>query len=145
MRANNLKRLWWCCILRDRTLSLGLRRNLQITEPYRVPDPSDFEDQIGRSLIYDTRTQRRLTSIFIHMIELSTVLTKLLPSMFCPGDELQNSEFTNSSEPTELTEHIEALQEWYSVTQKNFPLNREDEFQHQSVIIQTNLMYIYYQ
>lgn len=29
-QKNALKRLWWCCILRDRIISLGVRRPLQI-------------------------------------------------------------------------------------------------------------------
>jgi hypothetical protein len=33
-RQNVLKRLWWCCIIRDRIMCLGLRRSLKITRAH---------------------------------------------------------------------------------------------------------------
>ncbi|KAG7110769.1 Cutinase transcription factor 1 beta like protein [Verticillium longisporum] len=44
-----LKRLWWCCIIRDRFLSIGMRRSMQIPTAYPVLKPSDFENELTHS------------------------------------------------------------------------------------------------
>ncbi|KAL4978551.1 hypothetical protein BDW66DRAFT_158068 [Aspergillus desertorum] len=43
-KVSDLKRLWWCCMIRDRIISLGMRRPIQIT-----PDEFDLQLQEGLS------------------------------------------------------------------------------------------------
>ncbi|KAH6985144.1 fungal-specific transcription factor domain-containing protein [Ilyonectria destructans] len=143
-QASSLKRLWWCCILRDKTLSLGLQRSIQITQSCRPPELSDFEDEIGSSLVYDSHTQRRLYSIFIRTMELCTVLTDLLP-LVQSEDDVYSGHTLKSSEQAKLVSCKSALENWYLKTRRDHPLPRgADGFQHQSVIIQTTFMYIFY-
>ncbi|KAG7119861.1 Cutinase transcription factor 1 beta like protein [Verticillium longisporum] len=44
-----LKRLWWCCIVRDRFLSIGMRRSMQIPTAYPILEPSDFDNELTHS------------------------------------------------------------------------------------------------
>lgn len=82
-RRRTLKRLWWSCILRDRTVSLGVRRPLLITSDdfdFSLPPLTmeDFENDIGRSRVVDTKGQRALIRIVVHRCKLSLALTDLL-------------------------------------------------------------------
>ncbi|KAH6955726.1 hypothetical protein BKA56DRAFT_503382 [Ilyonectria sp. MPI-CAGE-AT-0026] len=140
-----LKLLWWCCIMRDRSLSLGLHRSLQITRPYELPTLRDFEDQIGHSLVYDARTQRRLICIFIRMMELCVILTDVLPLISVEDYIVSGNSKRIHTEQEKLSNCKGALRQWYVTTVEGFPVSDDEKgFQHQSVILHTNLMYIYY-
>jgi hypothetical protein len=82
-----LKRLWWSCILRDRILSLALRRSpLIIPHDFDFSLPpltaEDFSNDQGRSDVYGTRTQKALARIIELQCKLAVVLTDLLTLMF---------------------------------------------------------------
>ncbi|KAL4993880.1 hypothetical protein BDV10DRAFT_189570 [Aspergillus recurvatus] len=51
---SGFRRIWWCCLIRDRTVSLGMRRPLQITaaeyDPY--PQMLTTEDMNDEILVY---------------------------------------------------------------------------------------------
>ncbi|KAH6871506.1 hypothetical protein B0T10DRAFT_568294 [Thelonectria olida] len=57
-----LKRLWWCCIIRDRSLSLLLHRDLVIRKSYPRLDASDLDDEISYLLIHDPAVQSLLVN-----------------------------------------------------------------------------------
>jgi hypothetical protein len=159
-KQNVLKRLWWCCVLRDRILPLGLRRSVKITRTHFDFDANpglgynDLADEIDRSRVYNSGTKRCLIEICVQAIELCTVLTDLLTLVF-PLDESPG--WGKGSEDTEkVRECKHALRRWYKGATLQFPLFGGDaaprakvtggkEFQHDSVILYTNLMYMYYQ
>ncbi|GAQ12308.1 hypothetical protein ALT_9629 [Aspergillus lentulus] len=78
-----LKRLWWCCVLRDRIISLGMRRTLQIS-----PDQfntvgaaislTDMQDELGGSEVYQADTKLALTWALIRLCHFASAVTDLL-------------------------------------------------------------------
>lgn len=82
-RQNLLKRLWWCCILRDRILPLGVRRPLQI-QPQDFDFTSspltkgDFANEVDRSKVYDAATKDSLVELLITLCDLAVSLTDMI-------------------------------------------------------------------
>lgn len=80
-------RLWWSILLRDRSLSLGLRRKSQIlsfelTMRPDLPNEESFQDEIYESQVYDSRTKRILLTVFREQCQLAVILTKMLSIVF---------------------------------------------------------------
>ncbi|KAI1855664.1 hypothetical protein JX265_006067 [Neoarthrinium moseri] len=160
-KQNVLKRLWWCCILRDRILPLGLRRSLKITRSHFDFDANtglgytDLADEIDRSRVYNSGTKRCLIEIFVQVIELCTVLTDLIMLVFPLDDSPGWGKQFGFEETEKIRECKTALRRWYKGATLRFPMFGGDavprmtvtggkEFQHDSVILYTNLMYMYY-
>lgn len=68
-RQASLKRLWWCCIIRDRILPLVVRRPLQITRSDFDFDKNlgliyeDLQDYVERSSVYNPTVKHQLVGI----------------------------------------------------------------------------------
>jgi hypothetical protein len=83
-----LKRLWWCIVIRDRLVALGMRRSLQI--PPALFDPfswaplqlEDFEDEIHASEVYDPDTKTQLCGILTSLCHLAVAMTMLLTTLY---------------------------------------------------------------
>lgn len=90
----DMKRLWWCCILRDRMIALGVRRNIQIT-----PDTFDFDqagleeadlaDECERSEVYDYHSKRLLNKIIVAQCALAIAMA---PTMMTAYQSSHNSD-----------------------------------------------------
>ncbi|EEU39701.1 uncharacterized protein NECHADRAFT_82144 [Fusarium vanettenii 77-13-4] len=71
-----LKRLWGCCIVRDSTLSIALRRSCQIAAADRDAEVklalkyADLETELYQSEVYDAPTKKYLIMAFLHLAEL---------------------------------------------------------------------------
>ncbi|KAL5332602.1 fungal-specific transcription factor domain-containing protein [Aspergillus crustosus] len=86
------KRLWWCCVVRDRTIALGVRRPLQITPESFNPreDPlveDDLESEMERSRVYDLDIKRCLIKLFLVHCDLSAALTSTVMTI-CPPNSV---------------------------------------------------------
>lgn len=82
-----MKKLWWCCLARDRVISLGMRRPLQIRIgefPFlkRKLSLDDFEQETSHSEAYDYETKKALASIFIAQCDFSHLATDLLTMVY---------------------------------------------------------------
>ncbi|KAG6994559.1 hypothetical protein FocnCong_v017427 [Fusarium oxysporum f. sp. conglutinans] len=78
-----LKRLWWCCVLRDRILALALRQSpLLSPTAYNCPELSvaDFAHEIGTSRVYDGIVKRLIVQIAIALGDLGTLLSEIPPA-----------------------------------------------------------------
>ncbi|KAF4121751.1 Fungal specific transcription factor domain, partial [Geosmithia morbida] len=79
-RQNTLKRLWWCCIIRGRTLGLLMRRPVQIMRAHFDFDENPtlelvgLADEFDKSRLYRPGTKRFLTEILAQIVELYAVL-----------------------------------------------------------------------
>jgi Fe-S oxidoreductase len=133
------KRLWWCCVIRDRVLSLGLRRPLQISHSHfdfnsKGLDKDDFQDDIGKSEVYDTNTQCLLAKIIEAQCRLAIEMTDIIiylypsisPSVFSTGTNRCKSKLSNWHQ-TVMT--------WTSEIPRD---------SHDSVTLYTSYLYIYY-
>jgi hypothetical protein len=161
-KQNVLKRLWWCCIIRDRILPLGLRRSLKITRDHFDFDAhsglgyTDLADEIERSRVYSPGTKRCLIEIFVQLVELCTILTDLITQVFPLDDSPGWGKQGAPGDDDKVKESKIALRRWYKGATLRFPMFGGDavprtkvvggkDCQHDSVILFTNLMYMYYQ
>lgn len=156
-----LKRLWWCCIIRDRILALGVRRSLQISRAHFDLEANtglgftDLADEVDRSKVYNAETKRCLIEIFVQLGELCSALTDLITLVF-PLDDVPGWDRQLGLEgPAKLKECKAALRSWYKGAALRFPMfgggstprmttANSKQFQHDSVILYTNLMYMHY-
>ncbi|KAK1987549.1 fungal-specific transcription factor domain-containing protein [Colletotrichum cereale] len=159
-KRNLLKRLWWCCIIRDRIVALGLRRSLQITRSHFSFDSnealgfSDLADELERSRVYNPGTKRCLAEILKQLVELCVVLTDILILVFPLDDRPGWGREMRAEEQEKVRGCKLALRRWYKGATLRFPMfgggsvarvkSPGNEFQHDSVILYTNLMYMYY-
>ncbi|KAI1267608.1 hypothetical protein F5Y18DRAFT_306748 [Xylariaceae sp. FL1019] len=160
-KQNILKRLWWCCVIRDRILPLGMRRSIQISRAHFDLDTNsglgyvDLADEVERSRVYNAETKRSLIEIFVQIGELCSVLTNILTLVF-PMDDIPGwGRHTGAEGAAKVRDCKMSLRRWYKGATLHFPLfggataprkstNETGKQQHESVIIYTNLMYMYY-
>ncbi|KAI3393263.1 hypothetical protein diail_4522 [Diaporthe ilicicola] len=164
---NDLKRLWWCIVLRDRVLSLTFRTCIQITRVHFDFDAeahaplgfADLASEIERSRVYNSGTKRSLIEMLAHHIQLMVALTDLLAIVW-PLDEVPQWAKRYGEEEAGKIERCKAqLRSWYQRSTARFPMpgdgilerpgatgsgRRGPEFHHDSVVLYTNLMYITY-
>lgn len=160
-KQNTLKRLWWCCVIRDRILALGVRRTLQICRAHFDIDANtglgytDLADEIDRSRVYNAETKRYLIEIFVQLGELCSVLTDVVTLVFPLDDVPGWGRQMGSEGAAKLNECKAALRRWYKGASLRFPMfgggsaprmtnTNNNHFQHDSVILYTNLMYMHY-
>ena len=144
--ANILKRLWWCCILRDRIMALGLRGPLHIkpadfdfTQPGFVE--ADFRDEIRGSMVYDSTAKQVLVQLAGMLCELAVALNNILEVLyretpFRPGGH------HNPPSPEDLKTWSLGLDNWYekALAKLRLPTPRANK----SLVLFTNMIYIYY-
>ncbi|OLN92820.1 Cutinase transcription factor 1 beta 1 [Colletotrichum chlorophyti] len=159
-KRNLLKRLWWSCIIRDRLIGLGMRRGVQITRSHFDFDSndmlrsSDLLDEIERSRVYNPGTKRCLAEILEQLVQLCVVLTDILILVFPLDDSPGWGRDMRAEEQEKVRGCKVALQRWYKGAMLKFPVfgggpvarvkSPGSEFQHDSVILYTNLLYMYY-
>lgn len=143
---NVLKRLWWCCILRDRIMALGFRGQLQIkgtdfdfTQPGFVE--SDFSEEIWSSTVYDATTKQVLVQLAGSLCELAVALNSVF--LVLDGGKLPVSdEFNPSTE--EMNAWTLGLDAWYEKAFAKFCIPTTTSGANQSLTLFSNMMYIYY-
>ncbi|KAF4465840.1 N-terminal binuclear Zn cluster-containing DNA binding domain-containing [Fusarium albosuccineum] len=141
----SLKRLWWCCIIRDRSLSLGLRRYIQIPGRYPPLEDEDFKSELDGSLVYTPDTKAQLFKIFQRLMVFSNIVTDLLQLTSRSRGILYDPKTTCSDDRTILAQCREDLSAWFSTTGEEFlGMSRPGQLRHQSIIVYTNLAYIHY-
>ncbi|KAF7551304.1 hypothetical protein G7Z17_g5076 [Cylindrodendrum hubeiense] len=160
-KQNILKKVWWCCVIRDRTLGLLMRRPIQITKGHFDFDSNpvlgfaDLENEFARSRVYNPGTKKTLAEILAQVVELYVVLTDILMLVFPLDDAPGWGRQLKPEDEGRIKECKTSLRRWYRSSTSRFPLfggspisrggtDSRKEFQHDSVILYTNLMYMYY-
>ncbi|KAL4866572.1 hypothetical protein BDV12DRAFT_199051 [Aspergillus spectabilis] len=87
-----LKRLWWCCILRDRIISLGMRRPLQIRDDqFMITGAciwlSDLQDEVNSSEVYPAEMKLALSWVLIQLCHFAGAVTESLSIMYPASTE----------------------------------------------------------
>ncbi|KAE8381652.1 hypothetical protein BDV26DRAFT_301240 [Aspergillus bertholletiae] len=82
-----VKRLWWSIMLRDRVLSIGLRRRPQVTSvEFNMGanwlQEEDFADEIDNSRVYDRDVKIMLFKVLQEQCKLAVLLTDLVSLVF---------------------------------------------------------------
>ncbi|KAJ5355956.1 hypothetical protein N7517_010565 [Penicillium concentricum] len=159
---NLLKRVWWCCIIRDRSTGLLMRRPIQISKLHFsfAANPLcavDLADEFERSSVYDPPAKRELADVLAQWTELNIALTDILMLVF-PLDERRDvTPDKRLSDTSQLSECKLKLERWYKSAVQRFSISLPDgdiassigpetdtERCHSSVILYTNLMLMYY-
>ncbi|KAK7421685.1 hypothetical protein QQZ08_009859 [Neonectria magnoliae] len=160
-KQNILKKIWWCCVIRDRTLGLLMRRPIQITKAHFDFDSnpvlgfSDIESEFERSRVYNPGTKKTLAEILAQVVELYVVLTDILILVFPLDDTPGWGRQLKPGDEGKIKECKTSLRRWYRSATSRFPLfggsplsrggaDNGGEYQHDSVILYTNLIYMYY-
>lgn len=88
-----IKRLWWSILLRDRSLSLGLRRYPQMTSVNFITDANwlhedDFADEFKHSKVYNEDTKRQLFAALQEQCRLAVLLTDIVSNVLTSAGQL---------------------------------------------------------
>ncbi|KAH8660223.1 fungal-specific transcription factor domain-containing protein [Xylariales sp. PMI_506] len=159
-RPNLLKKIWWCCIIRDRTLSLLMRRPIQIVSSYMESNPkcvlgvSDLQHEFEHSRVYSPETKKAIAVILAKLIELYIIMAKVLMIVY-PGDIASEPKLPPKAADQDYIRECKAsLRQWYKVAILKFPPLRESHLpkkatdleypHHDSEILYENLMFMYY-
>lgn len=144
------KRLWWSCILRDRVISLGMRRPIQIVSDdiLTISDLStsleDPQSLHSDSEVYQPDVKSALVKLFIQQCQFAVIVTDLLMTLYTePCDSLM-SEASSSDTQWEQLERFElSLSLWYTdfMTSVEYDISAG----HRSVSLFVSLTSIYYQ
>lgn len=130
-----LKRLWWCCILRDRVIALCVRRSIQV--PHATPFTfEDLSDEVDTSRVYDSDTKRALIDVVVLMSELSVCFTGVLNLVYPTIEPL----IDEAEKLQRLRSSRKALRNWCKKAKQMQQLDSSG-----SVTLYTNLMWMYYQ
>ncbi|EXA34695.1 hypothetical protein FOVG_14112 [Fusarium oxysporum f. sp. pisi HDV247] len=149
--TNRLKRLWWCCIVRDRILPLGVRRQLHITSINSALDhltEHDFSKEIQESQVYSAQTKRSLVYLFISLCELAVPFTSVIQTVYGTGQSAADAISTMIENQKQIEESIKfceiGLNAWFDKATIQFPTPAGIINPEKSLVLYTNLMYIYY-
>ncbi|KAL6903299.1 fungal-specific transcription factor domain-containing protein [Trichoderma evansii] len=138
-----LRRLWWCCYFRDRSLALALRRTMRIPEKYPLLTIEDFGNEIHRSRVYNAEAKRHFFEIFIQISKLVVIMSDVLRLCSISEDGIDSE--TTKTDHHAIANCMAELQAWHDETRLLFPDDGDRPgIQPHFVIIQTNLMFIYY-
>jgi hypothetical protein len=150
--VTELKRLWWCCIVRDRILPLGMRRQLHITsldlaQGSYLPTEKDFAREIDGSRVYGSQTKRTLVRLFITLCELAVPLTDVIKIVYPTGrlTGVESPVVCDSQQASKSLQSCEAgLEAWFERATIQFPTPAGIITREESLVLYTNLLYIYY-
>lgn len=144
-----LKRLWWCCILRDRVLALCLRRPVQLThENFNFAiDKLTVAEILGEEKddgVYERGLRRTLSNFTISMCDLCDILSDVLSFIF----PFSTPTFTLPEQLPRLLTRSEQLRQtvntWYRGMEHYLALIGEQERSNLSLILFSQILEIYF-
>jgi hypothetical protein len=152
-QQNARKRLWWCCILRDRILPLGVRRSLYITHEHFnfASNPpltaDDLGSEIHRSEVYGPAAKQSLAELCAVLCELAVTLTDVIMIVYPVSERYDDTmtEMSLSRVRGRIGRCKSDLAQWYESASVRFPIPAGLGDADDALILYTDLMYIYYQ
>ncbi|KAL2065772.1 hypothetical protein VTL71DRAFT_3442 [Oculimacula yallundae] len=148
----NRKRLWWCIVLRDRILPLGVRRSIQITRAnfdFNLPrlTEKDLEPECTSSCVYDAETKRDLIRVFLAQLDLAVELTDALSYVY-PANGFRSFDILDYNEvmsmPKKIEMYLENLESWHTRFNE-WVVPGAFSKKHKSVMLYSGLTSIYFQ
>ena len=112
----------------------------------------DLEDEIYRSSVLPPTAKRQQIAVFSKFLELIVILTDVLTLVF-PFEHSLMPKRGLQDDDVNLNKCNSGLKGWYRRAIEEFPpyegesgyRSKENQEPNKSLILQTNLMYIYYQ
>lgn len=149
-KRGTLKRLWWCCILRDRCMALGLRRPLHIqpsdfdfTQPGLLEE--DIRDELRGSMVYSPATKQVLLRLTESLCELAVALNDVLAVCYPKKAEQYSVESRPLGDIETLRGHALRLDVWYQTALEKFQIPTRAFGIQEPLVLFTSAIYIYYQ
>lgn len=144
------RRLWCSCIIRDRILSLGVRRRLLI--PLAEYDPlhdllteQDLTSEVSTSRVYSAKSKQILTYLSVKLSRLSGILTEIVTLAEDIKDVLRGVKELTTKDVADTMETIkranQQLDAWGEIPLDHILQQREDL----PVMSHAILVSIYYQ
>ncbi|KAH7127308.1 fungal-specific transcription factor domain-containing protein [Dactylonectria macrodidyma] len=157
-RQNILKRLWWCCVIRDRIMPLCVRRSIQIGREdfdFHHTTPlcdEDLSSEVESSRVYDANAKRSLISIMALMVKLCVILTDVLALVYPKNDSSVSDAQCSSKRLMQIHEYKRVLEDWASRSAMSFPTvfavqcNQEHDYLggSNSTVLFAHMLQIYY-
>ncbi|KAL4866303.1 hypothetical protein BDV12DRAFT_210583 [Aspergillus spectabilis] len=142
----DMKRVWWSCLIRDRTISLGMRRPIQITaedlEHYpQMLMAEDIDDEIFGSKVYKPEVKAALFELLTSLCHFVTAVTELVTVAYPVMDMAGIKDPNTALDALETAKSALLLWEldWMAYMEgRNFNL-------HTSIPLFSGLLSIYYQ
>ena len=156
---NALRRLQQYCVILDRVSPLCTRFSLYITHNYFNFKYSitlgivDLQDEIYRLSVFTLAIKRCLVALFSRFLEFIILLTDMLTLAFPFEDSVKFPQGPLEDREISIAKCDALLKDWYVRATAQFP-PYEDKHKNQpgknnegtgSIVLHTNLMYIYYQ
>lgn len=157
VERNMLKRLWWCCIIRDRTISLCVRRKLQIADQdcdlseASLLTEADLADEASCSRVHSQEAKQRLMAVTCLLARLCAnmtgILSLVMPIGDIPSQDVEQVIFRLS----DIEKSRLSLESWAKTAMKAFPSIIEpsivplsEDPPHSLLGMYTSLLWIYY-
>ncbi|KAL5600654.1 hypothetical protein FOVSG1_008466 [Fusarium oxysporum f. sp. vasinfectum] len=157
LHDNRLRRIWWCCIIRDRIISLCVRRHLQISRDHldnHATTTISYDTLSGendRSHVYDVDTKSSLITLMLTMTDLCLCLSDIL-TVVHPAKDFTVSDARDSTRRIlQIYECKKGLENWCAraVASSSIMAITEHDGQQvdmpkSSVLMFANMIWIYY-
>ena len=146
-------RLWWCCVVRDRVIALGMRRHVQITMDHfdfgqKMIVEDDFALEIEHSEVYSAEKKRLLVREFVVQCQLAVAVTPSLLVIYPLDGQMFPTVSTGSDllkRQAQIEECTKKLAEWKDKTKLQLMLDGNDRLKScETVIVYQDLTYLYY-
>jgi len=147
-RHNQLKRLWWCCIIRDRTMALGLRRPISILSAsferiWPLLTEDDLKDEFSRSWVCSASVKMKLMRSLSALSMLCAVLTDILQLLY-PADGIHAVGHRVDLLKRVYT-YTDELNDWHDALSSKVMANDQHDKSLNISVLFTNLLTIYFQ
>ncbi|KAI1628071.1 hypothetical protein EDD37DRAFT_291051 [Exophiala viscosa] len=137
----------WCCIIRDRTMALGLRRSILIISAsfekiWPLLTEEDLNHETSRSWICNASVKAKLSRSLSSLCKLCVVLTSILQLLY-PADGVHAA-----GHRVDLLKRIytytDELNDWHDTMSSKVMANDQDDKPLNIPVLFTNLLTIYF-
>lgn len=147
-KRQDVKRLWWCVLLRDRIMALSSRRPLKLSPTntdfkQACLDEEDFKEEIQGSLVYDPNAKITLAHFANILCQLGLILNGLLDLLY------SERPWENINTPSQLCyerllQQEARLDEWYLMASTELDTQSDAPAHNESLLLFPKMIYIYY-
>ncbi|KAG5753537.1 hypothetical protein H9Q72_007686 [Fusarium xylarioides] len=151
---NRLRRIWWCCIIRDQIMSLCLRRHIQISRDHldnhatTTISYDTLSGEKGCSHVYNVDIKSSLINLMLMMTDLCLCLSDVL-TVVHPAKDLTVSDARGSARRMlQIHECRKGLENWHAkaaTSSSIMAITEQDNMLNSSVLMFANMIWIYYQ
>lgn len=140
-------------IFRDRILSLGLRRSTQVDldqsweDEKHILRAEDFQQEIGKSLVYDADTQLQIVEMITVTCRLMQCLshaTRILYRSERLDDRVENVGKALPAVVADIQRSLDALRHWHDQAIRSFPFPISLDDAPEPICVYANMMFSYH-